>query len=238
MAVTKGDKIVEQLQTTELVKPVSDRVKYERDAKMTEIEIDCRVAMQPIPGGLIVEQGVKRYRVSTSDLPIVMAMTQSPEQQQRFERATEQHERELQFLIDSDDNVAGFRKRGIDVPKDGAAPPSVEQLELMTRIKELRDTYPSSPEAQLLRLFPGVDASGLNPFASVRVIADNIVNPADAERIAMERERAAFERSLRTEEAANSAGAVAAAVSAALAPVVQLILEQMKQQSTATKKGG
>jgi len=212
----------------ELARPVSERAVYPRDARMVEIEIDCDVMAQAIDGGLIVTQGRGRYRVLAKDLPKIEALVRTPDQVEKYKICKEQFERNLKHRIDTDELVVEFQRRG---GGDDAA-----GYELAKRIREIKSGYGESPEAQLQKLFPDVYPSGFAPFNSVRVLARDLVNPSDQERITAAKERAELERAARTEEGAASASVVASAVADALKPVVDLILQQMQQQPP--KKGG
>lgn len=204
---------------SEIVKPVTERLKWARDQKTAIVEIDCRVMAMVVPeSGCIAPQGVHRFQVPQSALPLITGphYQRTDDDRKFYQLAKETYERELQFRIDDDYAVRKFRERG-------------EADEERARIKELTQTHGGSPEAVLQRDF----RRELPPFERVTVIEDDLPNPADVVRLAEENDRLAQEKALRTEETAAAAAAVASAVAAALAPLVNAI-----GQSQTGKKGG
>lgn len=210
--------MTDQQTTTQVEPPITDKMQWRRDEKACVVEIDCRVSMQPVPGcASIPSQGLHRYLIERAVLPILMsrAFTRDDDDRKFYAMAAETFEREFNHLCDDDPLVQECRRQG-------AAD------EESKRIRELRATYGSSPEAVYNRDY----RRAWPPFESVKVIDDNVTNPSDVARIAEIADRVAHERDARTTETSAAAAAVAAAVAKALEPLVAALAQQT------TKKGG
>jgi hypothetical protein len=183
-----------------ILPPVSTKgVSYERGSRMLVVEIDSRVWAQPINGGNVAVQGVRRYRIPASDLPTLKAQERTDEDREYYRRAAEIFERKLQQQIDDDGDAQEHKRAG-----------DFEAYE--KRVRELRRETHLSPEGCMNSEF----RRSLPPFESVRVVAEEL-NPQDAEREAEETQRVEQERQLRREDQVATAEAVARAVAAALA---------------------
>ncbi len=213
----------QQQTEVELVPPVSDRVVWKRDAHACVVEIDCDVMAQPIPGGHIVQQGVHRYLVAKSDLPIIQSHSylRSDEDRQFRRLAEETFAREFQHHTDDDPLAQKLRQEG-------------DEAGATKRIEDLKKMWGASVEAIYNRDY----RRPWPPFERVSVVEDHLANPADQERIAEQTDLIERERAARQSEAVTSASAVAVAVAEAMKPIVELITAQLQQQSSTTKKGG
>lgn len=225
-----------------LVKPVSERVEWKRDEKTCIVELDVIPMMVALPAGLVAEKGVRRYLVPRSVVPLLLSQVRTDQDRADLQTATERYERARQRFVDTDVAVMKFRERG-------------ETDEESKRIKELQDKYGGSPEATFQQEFE----RPLLPFNRVTVIEDHLTNPADEIRITQENELIERERQARAGEVAamsamvakavsealqpSAAGAggaetIAAAVAAAMAPVVDKLAQVIAQNQTGASKKG
>ena len=226
-----------------LQKPMTGRGRWERDDTAVVVEIDTIPMMQVLPCevGLIAMQGVKRYLVPKSVVPLLLEQCRSDQDRADMKAATERFERDRLRHIDSDAAVQKFRETG-------------DKDEETKRVKQLLAQYPGSPEATFQAEFQ----RPLAPFDRVTVIESDIVNPTDAARVDDENLLLSRERQMRAEELAAMSAAVAkavssavqpvagagnsdsiaTAVSAAMAPLLKELAQTIAQGQGASKKGG
>lgn len=183
----------------EEVSPVTEKVDAppsKNNTQMMLVEIDCRVAMQPIPGGHVARQGVFRYRLYKGWLPVLLRQVRTDEDRAEYERCTRLYEQELNRYLEEN---AG----------------SLTGLERDLKLQELRDTYPQSPEAFFARDNLG---KSLPPFERVTVIEDNLPAPVDEAAIQRAKETAELVKTVVGQP--NGAADVATAVAAAIKQLV------------------
>jgi hypothetical protein len=153
------------------VSPVTERADAVpgRNTQMCVVEIDCRVALQPIPGGNLARQGVYRYRMYQGWLPVVLGQVRTERDRSEYERCQALCETEVKaFIAEHTVGLAG--------------------TELALRTQECRDTYPGSPEG----FFTRDNKKSLPPFERVTLIEENLAAPADEAALQRAKETAAL----------------------------------------------
>lgn len=136
--------------------PVSDRQKYERGDVLCKVEVDCRVAAQPLPGGYLATQGKQVVKIRKADLPVLHAMVEpNPEE---IERARRLHQKALEDYV-----AKGMEGLNAD-------PESTLQ-----RRRKLEAEYAGSAEAFFVR----DNGRSILPLVSVKLVEDDIPAPQD-----------------------------------------------------------
>lgn len=146
------------------LQPISTRGdKPKRGTVYCLVEIDCRnTDQQMISGGFLVPKGVSTVRIQQDELKLLQALVE--DQQGEVVRAAEQYERDLQEYIAA----------GID--------PETLPTDRAQRVEELRATFPGSVSA----VFRHALKREMRPFASVKVLKENILADDEDERVSAE----------------------------------------------------
>lgn len=146
------------------LQPISTRGdKPKRGTVFCLVEIDCRnTDQQMISGGFLVPKGVSTVRIQQDELKLLQALVE--DQQSEVVRAAEQYERDLQEYIGA----------GID--------PETLPTDRAQRVEELRATFPGSISA----IFRHSLKREMRPFASVKVLKENLLADEEDERVSAE----------------------------------------------------
>lgn len=142
--------------STEEIKPVSDRQKYERGDVLVKVEVDCRVCAQPLPGGHVATEGKQIVKIRKSELASVLALVE-PEPAE-IEAARKRHNVLLNKFIE-----------------DGLQGLNADSEAMAQRRRKLEAEYAGSVEATFVRDM----GRSILPLRSATVIEDNIPAPVD-----------------------------------------------------------
>lgn len=135
--------------------PITDRVKYERGDVLCRVEVDCRAAYQPLPGGFLAQNGKQTLKVRKQDLALLLAMVEPAPAE--IEAARRRFETSLTKFVN--DGLEGV----------------VEPTARQKRKEQLEAEFPGSVEA----IFHRDNDRSILPLNSVRVLEDGIPVPAD-----------------------------------------------------------
>lgn len=187
--------------------PVSERAdKPKRGTLLVVIEIDCaNTDLQMIEGGFNIPKGVSQVKIPRRDLPKVMAMIET--RMDKVAESKEQLERDIEEFI-----ANGL----IDVKPEEVAEKSAQ----------LRAQFSGSAPAR----FRDLMKRDMLPFASVKIIEDDVLAEDDEEKVSGEEAMAAR---IAQAVASGMAGAQAPDIKALIAAEVKKAVDALTAPSSA-----